>query len=70
MNDPNRTYGQPLPRGIMPASEPVSPLSAARYFATSRPAINLTREQRQAAAADPALEWDSSRHGYRWKRRT
>jgi len=60
----------PLPRGIMPASDPVIVTAHLRYMATSRPAIQLNREQRQAAAADPTLEWDASIHGYRRKHRT
>ncbi len=63
-------FARSLPRGIMPASAPISVTAHLRYFATSRPAIQLSREQRQAAAADPTLEWDASIHGYRRKRRT
>lgn len=57
-----------LPRSPLREVGPLSASAQLRYFASSRPAILLTREQRRAAAADPALEWDASRHGYRLKR--
>ena len=40
-----------------------------RYLATSRPAINLSRKDRQAAAADSGLAWDAGNHRYRLARR-
>lgn len=39
------------------------------YFVTSRPAIQLSKDQRRAAANDPALEYDPTIYGYRRKRR-
>ena len=48
-------------------SAPISATAHLRYMATSRPAIQLRPDQRQAAAADSALEWDASIHGYRRK---
>jgi len=39
------------------------------YFVTSRPAILLDRATRQAAAADPGLEWHAPSFGYRRRRR-
>lgn len=39
-----------------------------RYMATSRPAISLDRVTRQAAAADPGLEWDADAYRYRLRR--
>lgn len=38
------------------------------YFVTSRPALSLSKELRQQAAADDALEWDAGRRGYRLRR--
>lgn len=35
------------------------------YFVTSRPAIALSWEQRQQAAADPALTWDAATYSYK-----
>lgn len=42
-----------------------SPLAQFRYFATSREAMQLSREMRQRAAADPGLEWDAATSSYR-----
>lgn len=67
MTHPIRNTRQTPPHGIM--SAPISATAHLRYMATSRPAIQLRRDQRQAAAADPMLEWDASLHGYRRKRR-
>lgn len=38
------------------------------YFATSRPAMSMSKEQRQRAASDRALEYDPALHRYRRKR--
>lgn len=36
-----------------------------RYMATSRPAISMSKELRQAAGRDPGLEWDPKAFRYR-----
>lgn len=56
-----------LPLGIMPYGIWPSAVAHLRYLATSRPAIQLERAQRQAAAADPGLEWDATQYRYRLK---
>lgn len=47
----------------------ITPQAQLRYMATSRPALSLSRAQRQAAAADPGLEWDEQTGSYRRARK-
>jgi hypothetical protein len=50
---------------LAPRGKPTSARAHLRYMATSRPAIQLDREMRCAAAADPALVWDPQTFRYR-----
>ncbi|MBW4330045.1 hypothetical protein KY084_04050 [Stakelama sp. CBK3Z-3] len=71
MRYPDHPAGQRhYPRGFMANTGPINAVAQFRYFVTSRPAVQLSREDRQAAAVDPALEWDADNHCYRRRKRS